>query len=348
MAVAVASRSGRCCGGSWWAPPAPHRGAIAGIEVRHREPGRGRGSEAPSSRWVIGCEHGHSGRPTPRSRGRRHRPLRGPMSCPPRPAVGCPTRRRRRCGRPTAGPTPRAETAALLGRPRRERSGTNVEFARADRLREALLSPSPATTRPAAAMPISAAACARVACPAGWRRSGWPRRRSRTATATARARTRSGWSHGWIGSIAPAWSTADQLGVGFGVADLAGRAQAGVDEPAADPRLAEVDRAQPLDEPDDQLGVQVVRCRRATRRPAGRRARRRPGIAIPTAATTPRGSVAAGPDDQFPPHRVADLDAGGRGEQQLTQLVQRQDPVGQAIEAAGVERHVASAPGPAG
>src|SRR6266545_3187937 len=38
----------------------------------------------------------------PRSRGRRHRPFLGPMSCPRMPAVGCPTTRRRCCWHPTA------------------------------------------------------------------------------------------------------------------------------------------------------------------------------------------------------------------------------------------------------
>src|SRR6266545_3881010 len=71
------------------------------VEVRHREPGRAVGAALLPA--VGDRVRTRPLKPAaPQSRGRRHRPLLGPMSCPRRPAVGCPTTRPRCCWHPTA------------------------------------------------------------------------------------------------------------------------------------------------------------------------------------------------------------------------------------------------------
>jgi hypothetical protein len=73
----------------------------------------------------------------------------------------------------------------------------------------------------------------------------------------------------------------------------------------------------------------------------------RPGWAAQTRHRHPSGSDPPRrpvTDDQVPPDRVTHGAADARGQQQPTQLIDNNDPVGHPVEAAGIERHMRRCP----
>jgi hypothetical protein len=120
------------------------------------------------------------------------------------------------------------------------------------------------------------------------------------------------------------------------VTGLPGGALADVEQPPADSRRVQVDRGDAGDEPGEQLRVAVAGVPTPAPGDAPGRAAQ-PGHRQPDRGDDPARAVTAGAGHHLPPHRVPDRPWGGVGNEDPAQLIQRQQPIGKAGEAAAVE-----------